>query len=59
MEDIRLNNFTSTIKSNNSSQIVLVTGATGFIGENLCRKLLAENVIVYALIRDAKNSQPI
>lgn len=31
---------------------VLVTGATGFLGQHLCLKLLNERKIVYALVRD-------
>ena len=42
-------------KSIEPNSTILVTGATGFIGENLCRRLLSQNVIVFALIRDAKN----
>ena len=35
---------------------VLVTGANGFIGTNLCKKLLAENFSVYGTVRPEKAS---
>jgi len=35
---------------------VLVTGATGFIGSALCRRLLDENVILHAVSRNDQES---
>ena len=34
---------------------VLVTGANGFIGSNLCRRLLSEGCTVYALVRNSSS----
>ena len=39
----------------NSRKKVLITGATGFIGANLCRDLLKQNHEVYALVRSNAN----
>jgi nucleoside-diphosphate-sugar epimerase len=38
---------------------VLVTGATGFIGTQLVRHLVAQGRVVHALCRDSSNAQPI
>ncbi|KEQ27945.1 hypothetical protein ET33_00590 [Paenibacillus tyrfis] len=35
-----------------STIAAFITGATGFIGSALCRKIIAENGIVYALVRE-------
>ena len=55
MENLILSNDKSATKTDNSIPVVLVTGATGFMGENLCRKLLSQNVIVYVVIRDIES----
>ena len=36
---------------------VLVTGATGFVGSHLCRRLLREGAIVRILARKTANKQ--
>ena len=36
-------------------QTVLITGANGFIGSNLCRYFLKKNFIVYGLVRKTSN----
>ncbi|HCS79085.1 TPA: hypothetical protein DIV55_05095 [Patescibacteria group bacterium] len=46
-------NSNQSKKSNRKK--VLITGATGFIGANLCRALLKQNHEVYALIRPNSN----
>ncbi|MCF2138622.1 MAG: NAD(P)-dependent oxidoreductase [Candidatus Lokiarchaeota archaeon] len=38
-------------KNKNSKLKILVTGANGFIGSNMCKYLLDKNVIPYAMIR--------
>lgn len=34
---------------------VIVTGASGFIGKALVKRLLKDNVEVWAIVRDRKN----
>jgi len=38
---------------------ILVTGATGFIGQELCRKLLAEGFLLRAVVRNERNFLPL
>ncbi len=42
-------------KSNNSS-VVLVAGATGFLGSEICRQLMGNNKIVKALVRSTSDA---
>ncbi|HIJ74414.1 MAG TPA: NAD-dependent epimerase/dehydratase family protein, partial [Candidatus Hydrogenedentes bacterium] len=37
----------------NEHETILVTGAAGFIGANLCRRLVEEGQRVHAVVREA------
>jgi nucleoside-diphosphate-sugar epimerase len=45
------------ITANFAGQVVLVTGATGFIGSHLCRRLSAYGAEVYAVARHLQNAE--
>lgn len=40
---------------NNKSRVALVTGATGYIGSNLVRRLVSDNWVVHIVVRESSN----
>ena len=46
------NNFNNTPESNSHCERVLVTGANGFVGANLCKKLISDGYHVIAGVRE-------
>jgi nucleoside-diphosphate-sugar epimerase len=46
------------MKKTLSDRRILVTGANGFVGSNLCERLLTENALVTAFVRKSATSEP-
>lgn len=55
------NNITKFYNMNNSnnSSTVLVAGATGFLGSEICRQLIAKNKNVKGLVRVSSDSNKV
>lgn len=47
------------MNNSNHSSIVLVAGATGFLGSEICRQLIAKNKIVKGLVRSTSDSNKV
>ena len=47
------------MSNSNSSSIVLVAGATGFLGREICRQLLEHNINVKGLVRTTSDARKV